>query len=137
MVEKGAAVRVRVLSWREGAALQAIGLVAALLTLDRCRNVRAAVEQRLRLKADILKLASTEPGRRQCSLEKGGKGRTRVSGGVAGPGANKGYSSACPQLLAIGSGMGRAAHNRGRESSSGVISGRKLSKPLVHWPPTC
>lgn len=65
MVEKGAAAAVRVVIGVEDAALIAIGLTALQLTPDRCRRDRDAALHRLRLKADILKLASAVSGRPQ------------------------------------------------------------------------
>jgi len=58
MVEKEAAVAVRGVLRFVCALRRAIGLIALLTTPDRCRRVRDAVLHRLRLKADILQLAS-------------------------------------------------------------------------------
>ena len=69
MVEKEAAAAVRAVNGVEREALRAIGLIALELTVDRWRRDRVAVLQRLRLKADMVKLAYAVPGRRQCSFE--------------------------------------------------------------------
>lgn len=129
MVEKVAAAAVRAVIGVVAAARRAIGLTALQLRADRCRREREAVLHRLRLKADILKLASAAPGRPQCSSEE-----------------IKGLSYACCMagslafvkikavelrllVLSNGSGLGQAVHSRGRESSSEVMSYRRASPP--------
>jgi hypothetical protein len=62
MVEKGAATAVRVVIGVVEAVRRAIGRTALQLTPARCRRVREAVLHKLRLKADILKLASGASG---------------------------------------------------------------------------
>lgn len=64
MVEKDEAAARRALVGVEDAARRAIGLTALHERTDRWRSEREAVLHRLRLKADILKLASVEPGQR-------------------------------------------------------------------------
>lgn len=61
MVEKEAAAAVRGIIGEGAAVRRAIGLTTLQLMADRCRSVREAVLHRLRLKADILKLASAAP----------------------------------------------------------------------------
>jgi hypothetical protein len=129
MVEKEAAAAVRAVIRLGAAARRAIGLTALQVRPDRCRREREAVLHRLRLKADILKLASAAPRRPQCSSEE-----------------VKGVSYACcmaellafvkikavellPLVLSNGSGLGQAVHNRGRESSSEVMSCRRATSP--------
>jgi hypothetical protein len=58
MVEKELAVAARGTIEVVGTARRAIGLTARLMTLDRWRSVREAVLHRLRLKADMVSLAS-------------------------------------------------------------------------------
>lgn len=69
MVEKEAAAAVRVVMGLEEAALRAIGLTALQLRPARCRRLREAELHRLRLKADILELASVELEQPQRSSE--------------------------------------------------------------------
>jgi hypothetical protein len=61
MVENEAATAERAIIVLEDAARGTIGLAALQKTPDRCRRVRDAVLQRLRLKADILELATAVP----------------------------------------------------------------------------
>jgi hypothetical protein len=60
MVEKELAVTAREAIEFVGVARRAIGLTARLMTLERWRSVREAVLHRLRLKADMVSLASIE-----------------------------------------------------------------------------
>lgn len=70
MVEKEAVAAVRGTIGVEGAVRRAIGLSARLMTPDRWRRFREAVAHRLRLKADMVKLASAVPDDLNAALEK-------------------------------------------------------------------
>lgn len=70
MVEKRAGAAVREVIGLEAAVRRAIGLTALLMTPDRWRRFREAVLHRLRLKADIIKLASPVPDNLNAALEK-------------------------------------------------------------------
>jgi hypothetical protein len=74
-VEKEEAVTARAEIGVEGVARRAIGLTALLMTEERWRRARDAVVHRLRLKADIVKLASAGRRQPQCSSERR-EGRT-------------------------------------------------------------
>ena len=65
MVEKGAAVAVRWTTGVRAVAARAIGRTALQLMLALCRIVREAILQILRLKADMIRLASSLPERPQ------------------------------------------------------------------------
>ena len=70
MVEKEAAATRRVAVGVEDTVRSAIGRIALVVRADRCLSVREAVLHKLRLKDDILKLASVVPRQPQCSSTK-------------------------------------------------------------------
>lgn len=61
MVEKGAAIAAREAIGIDEAVRRAIGLIVLQVRVDRCRSVREAALHRLRLMADMIKLASVVP----------------------------------------------------------------------------
>jgi hypothetical protein len=65
MVEKGAATAAREVIGIYEVVRRAIGLIVLQVRVDRCRSVREAALQRLRLMADMIKLASVVPGNPQ------------------------------------------------------------------------
>jgi hypothetical protein len=65
IVEKGAAIAVREAIGVDEAVRRAIGLIVLQVRVARCRSVREAVLHRLRLMADMIKLASVVPGNPQ------------------------------------------------------------------------
>jgi len=65
MVEKGAAMAARWTIGVRAVAARAIGRTALQLMLALCRIVREAMLQMLRLKADMIRLASGVPERPQ------------------------------------------------------------------------
>ena len=65
MVEKGATTAVREVIGVDEAVRRAIGLIVLQVRVDRCRSVREAALHRLRLMADMIKLASVVPGNPQ------------------------------------------------------------------------
>jgi hypothetical protein len=61
IVEKGADIAAREAIGLDEAVGRAIGLIALQVRVDRCRSVREAVLHRLRLMADMIRLASVVP----------------------------------------------------------------------------
>jgi hypothetical protein len=82
MVEKDDTAAVRGVMGFEKALRRAIGVMALVMTPDRDRRFREAVLHRLRLKTDILQLASVVPGDLNVTLERRDSRTTCLKGVV-------------------------------------------------------